>query len=131
MNDKKLPTLKRRHLGYAGLATVLIQYGVGMRTEHSTTEAVNEAMNAQLLLQRSEIERTMLRDYVRRDTLARNLSEVADKLDGINSKVDRLNSKTAWIEGYLKQAPKEVSHRRRPNFSVSSANKTPQGEGES
>lgn len=124
-------TLKKRHLGIAGLILALTQYGASVHSERSTKESVSEIMRATLLLQRADIERGLERDFVRRDMLAVTVNELTSKLDTMNVKVDRLTSKAAWIEGYLRKTSGVEVSDRRPTFKFQSAKQSRWDKGES
>lgn len=98
-------SLKRRHLGIAGLLTVLLQYGVGVKNEKTTTDVMHSIasqemakVQAQLGISREERER----DFVRKSDFSLVLNRIEDKLDKFDTKLDHQNSKISRIEGYLK-----------------------------
>lgn len=94
--------LKKRHLGLAGLITVLLQYGVGKQTESSTANALSEIVQQQLIAQKAELRAENERDFVRKSDLRPVLERIDDKLDGVDGKLEAMNSKVSKIEGYLK-----------------------------
>jgi hypothetical protein len=109
-------SLKKRHLGLAGMITVLLQYGVGVKNESSTAESIQKVLAAQLQAQKSELvaqtqtlraERE--RDFVRKKDLDKTLRQLDRKLDQVDVKLGELVPKVSKIEGYLKA--------RRPSWS--------------
>jgi hypothetical protein len=94
--------LKKRHLGLAGLATVLMQYGMGVKTENATTDSMQRIFAAQMLAQKAEIEADREREFVRKDDLTPILAKLDRSLYHIEADLGHMNTKVSRIEGYLK-----------------------------
>lgn len=95
-------SLKRRHLGLAGFATVVIQYLVGAQNENTTQKTLQALMQEQMKTQRATVQAELERNFVRKVDVNHTLKRLDDKLDKVGEKLDHQNSKISKIEGYLK-----------------------------
>jgi uncharacterized protein YoxC len=98
-------SLKPRHLGLAGLMTVLIQYGVGVQSEKSTKETIQDIatqeiskMQGQIFVLREERER----DFVRKTELNQTMTRIDQKLDRVDDNMSAVRDEMAQIKGYIK-----------------------------
>lgn len=98
--DGKDRSLKKRHLGIAGILTVLMQYQIGVKND----EATQKALEAVVETQRAQLETTMEREFVRKSELDKTLNKLDAKLDQVDRKLDDQGSKISRIEGHLKKS---------------------------
>jgi hypothetical protein len=126
--DRPIPqgSLKKRHLGLVGLITVVLQYGLALRSEQSTTDAIQTIAQSeiakveeQIKTQKAELQAAVEKDFVRKHELSELLKRFDRKLERIDEATLSLGRQISEIDGFLKsgqaagpvQRPREYSRR--------------------
>jgi hypothetical protein len=103
--DGSRGSLKKRHLTIAGLITVLLQYGVGVRNEKTTVDTLRLVARQEISgvqKQVSAIREERERDFVRKDDLSKTLESMDRKLDRMDENMGRVSVKISRVEGFLR-----------------------------
>lgn len=106
---KPTRTRRAKDLGIIGLITVAMQYGVGVKNEHTQKEALVDIAKQQVLQLRVEQSRI----YVERDEIKDVVKTIDERLVRIEDQVSRINSKVSAMEGYM-----NLKHKKRKDRSI-------------
>lgn len=117
-------SLKKRHIGLAGLITVLMQYGIGAKNDTTTQKALQQVVVEQLKTQKAQVQAELEKDFVRKSDLRpvlgkldRNLERMVDGQSGMDRRLSKIEglirSRMRWseLERPAPEAGDEVSSR--------------------
>jgi isopropylmalate/homocitrate/citramalate synthase len=94
-------SVKKRHLGLAGLITVLMQYGIGTKNEEATQKAFQQVIAEQMRTQKAQLQLEQEKNFVRKAELNSTLSELSKAMVKLADGQAAMNTEVSKIKGYL------------------------------